>query len=214
MLAVLVLLKCQRMVHRDIVCQLQGRVMQRRATDSLNNTLWPAMLVRTTAFLFNHAARYCPSPLNLGPSTAGSVLAVALPLPPAKFSLSNSAPEDDDPVQLSFQLPQGASSFQRQLARLLRDKLKLPEFVLVLVFGVRPWVWLATAAWIFFAPIVAHYELGPLYVLGTICGLIFLNLGTRQAGEASAYSIFNQFRALPGQLTADEIDRQFRQGQM
>ncbi|PNH12785.1 hypothetical protein TSOC_000321 [Tetrabaena socialis] len=47
------------------------------------------------------------------------------------------------------------------------------------------------------------------------CSGIFTNLGTRRAGEASAYSIFNRgVQRLPGQLDAGEIDRQMRQGQM
>jgi hypothetical protein len=43
---------------------------------------------------------------------------------------------------------------------------------------------------------------------------IFLNLGRRNAGDASAYSIFNNFQRLPGQLDADVIDAQVRRGQM
>ncbi|KAK9800331.1 hypothetical protein WJX73_004053 [Symbiochloris irregularis] len=62
--------------------------------------------------------------------------------------------------------------------------------------------------------VLAYFELGPPFVLLTITCLIFFNLGTRTAGEASAYSVFNNGRRLPGQLTADELDRQLRQGQM
>lgn len=51
-------------------------------------------------------------------------------------------------------------------------------------------------------------------MLGTIMAIIYVNLGTRQAGEASAYSIFNQGRELPGQLNAGAIDDQMRRGQM
>jgi hypothetical protein len=43
---------------------------------------------------------------------------------------------------------------------------------------------------------------------------IFGNLGRRGAGDASAYSIFNNFQRLPGQLDADVVDQQVRRGQM
>ncbi|KAL0055170.1 hypothetical protein WJX82_008128 [Trebouxia sp. C0006] len=36
----------------------------------------------------------------------------------------------------------------------------------------------------------------------------------RQQGEASAYSIFNNFQELPGQLNAHRLDDQLRHGQM
>lgn len=75
-------------------------------------------------------------------------------------------------------------------------------------------VWLGLLAWILAAPLAAKFGVGELYVLGTIASLIFCNLGTRKEGEASAYSIFNEFQRLPGQLTADDLDRQVRTGQM
>ena len=57
-------------------------------------------------------------------------------------------------------------------------------------------------------------QVGPLYVLVTIVAVIFGNLGTRAQGEASAYSVFNNFRELPGQLNAGRLDDQLRRGQM
>lgn len=59
-----------------------------------------------------------------------------------------------------------------------------------------------------------HWQVGPVYVLGTMIAVIFVNLGKRKAGEASAYSVFNQGRELPGQLNAGAIDDQMRRGQM
>jgi hypothetical protein len=55
---------------------------------------------------------------------------------------------------------------------------------------------------------------GEIYVLLTLMTVIFCNLGTRREGEASAYSIFNNFRELPGQLNANMLDDQLRRGQM
>ena len=57
-------------------------------------------------------------------------------------------------------------------------------------------------------------QVGALYVLATLMLLIFMNLGTRKPGEASAYSVFNNFRELPGQLNANRLDDQIRRGQM
>ncbi|KAH9611498.1 hypothetical protein KSS87_013631 [Heliosperma pusillum] len=52
-------------------------------------------------------------------------------------------------------------------------------------------------------------------ILATGFATIFLNLGHRQAGELSAYSIFNEdFRELPGTFNADRVDRDIRTGQM
>lgn len=61
----------------------------------------------------------------------------------------------------------------------------------------------------------SYYSLGPVFILTAIIATIFANLGTRGEGQLSAYSIFNPgVRRLPGQLDADEVDRQMRQGQM
>jgi Uncharacterized conserved domain (SAYSvFN) len=57
-------------------------------------------------------------------------------------------------------------------------------------------------------------QLGPIYILGTMFAAIFLNLGKREPGQASAYTIFNNFRELPGQLNADALDQQLRTGQV
>jgi hypothetical protein len=61
---------------------------------------------------------------------------------------------------------------------------------------------------------LAAAQVGPLYVLASAAALIFANLGTRKPGEASAYSVFNGFRELPGQLNAAAMDDQLRRGQL
>lgn len=57
-------------------------------------------------------------------------------------------------------------------------------------------------------------QVGPIYILASIIAAMFLNLGKRQPGQASAYTIFNNFRELPGQLNADVLDQQLRTGQL
>ncbi len=63
-------------------------------------------------------------------------------------------------------------------------------------------------------PCCHRLEVGPVAFLVTIIVLIYVNLGTRRPGEASAYSIFNNFVRLPGQLTAEALDDQIRLGHM
>lgn len=51
----------------------------------------------------------------------------------------------------------------------------------------------------------------------TTSGFVFIasNLGTRKAGEASAYSIFNEgFQQIAGTFGAEHMDAQLRQGRL
>ena len=54
--------------------------------------------------------------------------------------------------------------------------------------------------WFALLPVLTKLDLGPVYVCLSIIVMIFFNLGKRKAGEASAYSIFNNMQQLPGQL--------------
>jgi len=88
--------------------------------------------------------------------------------------------------------------------RALRDRLGLPRWLANLLARV-PLVRLAS--WFVALRIAHERELGPVFVLATGFALIISNLGRRRAGQASAYSIFNDgFARLPGQLTADDVD--------
>ena len=83
------------------------------------------------------------------------------------------------------------------------------------LFSVRPVYYLLFVLWMIGSPVAARYDLGPLYILGTIFLLIVVNLGVRREGEMSGYSLFNEnVQALPGQLNADQIDEQIRHGRM
>lgn len=54
---------------------------------------------------------------------------------------------------------------------------------------------------------------GPLLLICAGIAAVFCGLGTRQAGTLSAYSLFNAgYERLPGQLSADDIDREVRGG--
>ncbi|GLU05439.1 hypothetical protein SLE2022_225400 [Rubroshorea leprosula] len=136
------------------------------------------------------------------------IVAVKPKPPPAGFDV------DDDDEDLRFQLPQSTSRWKKKLYSVLRNKLKLPDILLMAVFSFSLKVWALIVLWFMLAPIAHKWDLGPLYILGTGFCIIFLNLGKRQPGDDSAYSIFNEgFRELPGTLNADRLDRDIRAGQ-
>eukprot|EP00897_Mesotaenium_endlicherianum_P000027 jgi/Mesen1/10024/ME000073S09305 len=114
-----------------------------------------------------------------------------------------------------FKMPDHASCLERRLATYLRDTLRVPDPALVVFFWLRLRTWACILGWCLLAPIVQlRWELGPVYVIGTCFAIIFFNLGKKQEGDESAYSIFNEgFRELPGTLNADRIDRDIRAGQ-
>eukprot|EP00850_Spirogloea_muscicola_P008782 SM000047S16921 [mRNA] locus=s47:745081:746006:- [translate_table: standard] len=100
----------------------------------------------------------------------------------------------------------------------MRRWLKLPDFVLIVFFWLQLRTWICIILWFVAAPVMHHYQLGPVYILATCFAIIFINLGKRQAGEMRhvpvAYSIFNEnFQELPGTLNADRLDQDIRAGQ-
>ncbi|OAY24412.1 hypothetical protein MANES_17G013800v8 [Manihot esculenta] len=139
-----------------------------------------------------------------------SLIVAVKPKPPAKHLRDGFDFDDDD----LFQLPQSTSRWKRRLYFFLHDKLKLPDILLLALFSLSLKMWAVIILWFILAPVAHRWDLGPLYILGTGFSVIFFNLGRRQAGDLSAYSIFNEdFRELPGTLNADRIDRDIRAGQ-
>ena len=133
------------------------------------------------------------------------------PMPTHSAHDEDTAPEPED---TKVRLPVNASELDRKLLLKLRHEWHLPESALMVVFAVRLQTWLMFIAWLASIPIAHALSIGPLYILGTLILVIFKNLGNRQPGEASAYSIFNNFQELPGQLNAGRLDDQLRRGQM
>lgn len=142
----------------------------------------------------------------------GDTLVVAVkPKPPAKHIQNG---YEDDEEELKFQLPELNNGWKRRLFIILHDKLKIPDMLLMAIFSLRLKVWAVIIMWFILAPIAHKWDVGPLYILGTGFVIIFLNLGKRQQGDMSAYSIFNEdFRELPGTFNAERVDRDIRAGQ-
>ncbi|CAN1857442.1 hypothetical protein LINPERHAP1_LOCUS42500 [Linum perenne] len=149
-----------------------------------------------------------------------SLIVAVKPKAPAKH-LQDGCEDGDDLLQ-KFQLPQSTSPWKRKIYFFLGNKLKFPGKHLVILyiilaglFSLSAKQWAVIILWFILAPVANRWHLGPLYILGTGFAIIFLNLGRRQAGDLSAYSIFNEdFRELPGTLNADRVDRDIRAGQM
>ncbi|KAL6979837.1 hypothetical protein U1Q18_021493 [Sarracenia purpurea var. burkii] len=142
-----------------------------------------------------------------------SMIVAVKPKPPVKH-IRDGLDEDDDEEDLKFKLPQLTSGWKKTLFSFLRDKLRLPDMLLIAIFSVSLKMWAIIVMWFTLAPVAHSWDLGPLYILATGFAIIFLNLGKRQHGDMSAYSIFNEdFRELPGTLNADRLDRDIRAGQ-
>lgn len=141
------------------------------------------------------------------------IVAVRPKAPPKHIRAGYDEEEEDD--DLKFQPPETASGWKWRLFCILHDKLKLPDIILIAIFSLSLKAWAFVILWFIMAPVAHKWDLGPIYIIGTGFAIIFLNLGRRQAGELSAYSIFNEdFRELPGTLNAERLDRDLRTGQL
>ncbi|KAK3129296.1 hypothetical protein QOZ80_6BG0476610 [Eleusine coracana subsp. coracana] len=144
----------------------------------------------------------------------GDTLIVAVaPKPPANHLRGDD--DNDDEEELKFKIPQTTTRWKRKIFTFLRDKLRLPDIILMVLFSLSMKAWVIISMWFLLAPVAQKYGIGPLYILGTGFMIIILNLGRRQQGDVSAYSIFNEdFRELPGTFNAERIDRDIRAGQL
>uniref|UniRef100_A0A7N2N235 Ubiquitin-like domain-containing protein n=1 Tax=Quercus lobata TaxID=97700 RepID=A0A7N2N235_QUELO len=151
--------------------------------------------------------------VSLQLNSGDSLIVAVKPKPPVKH-VRDGFDDDDEEEDLKFQLPQSSSRWKRRLYSFLHNKLKLPDILLMAIFTLSLKMWVVIILWFILAPVAHRWDLGPLYILGTGFGIIILNLGQRQPGDVSAYSVFNEdFRELPGTLNADRLDRDIRAGQ-
>lgn len=73
----------------------------------------------------------------------------------------------------------------------------------------RAWMYITlwVATWMMFI----YLDFGSLWIILSLMLSMFFNLGTRKAGELSAYSVFNKdFKKLLGTLDARDIDNEIR----
>ena len=146
--------------------------------------------------------------------SADVVLVMVSRAPMPVHSAHDENAETPEPEDTKLRLPANASDLEKELLLKMRHDWHVPETALMIVFAVRLQTWLISFAWLASILIAHHFSVGPVYILSTLILVIFLNLGSRQQGEASAYSIFNNFQELPGQLNAGRLDDQLRRGQM
>ncbi|WOL13231.1 hypothetical protein Cni_G22000 [Canna indica] len=140
-----------------------------------------------------------------------SLIVAVVPKPPARYLQEA---DDDDDEDLKFRIPQSTNWLKKRIFLFLHEKLRLPDILLMAIFSISLKAWFGILIWFSLAPVAQKWGIGPIYILGTGFFIILLNLGKRQQGDASAYSIFNEdFRELPGTLNADRLDRDIRAGQ-
>lgn len=142
-----------------------------------------------------------------------TVLAVVAPRPPPpSHSLvrgrGNEDEDEDEELRVNYDsLP----SWQRPIVDFMRNRLRIPDPVVALCLMPTRRFWMVLFGWIAGWKFASVHGWGAVYLVSTIFVVIVFNLGTRSDGELSAYSIFNEgFRRLPGQLTAEDLDRQMR----
>ena len=78
-----------------------------------------------------------------------------------------------------------------------------------LTVSIQTWVYIILwfAAW----AAMIYIDFGSLWILLSMFGTIFLNLGTKKRGELSAYSVFNKgFKQLMGTMNAEQFDNEIR----
>jgi len=126
---------------------------------------------------------------------------------------SDGSDVDDDPRRVLQRMElQNYPVFDRKVAAFLLNK-GVPHMLVASIFLLQLKTYLAIVVW-YFCLRFLHLKFGhgPILVLMSMLFVIMSNLGRRQPGQESAYTIFNGFRALPGQLDADDVDRAIRRG--
>jgi len=55
-------------------------------------------------------------------------------------------------------LPANASATKKQIAAFLKQRLKMPDVSLIILFSVKPWAWTLLAAWLIGAPLASRLQ--------------------------------------------------------
>lgn len=74
--------------------------------------------------------------------------------------------------------------------------------------------WVLMCTWLMIWAGFLYFDFGSLWIIVSMIGGIFLNLGERKSGDMSAYSVFNAgFKQLLGTLNAEQFDCEIRHGE-
>lgn len=150
-----------------------------------------------------------------------TVLCVAAPSRQREHALTEvsgtpDADEDEDAElrHAAAEAEKGAEVWAKRLAAWLRREHRWPDWALLVVLSVRWRHVAAFAAWCAVARTLNGLGAGPPFVVLSGIALICTNTSTRKAGEASAWSVFNDGRSLPGAVDPQLLDDQLRRGQL
>ena len=130
----------------------------------------------------------------------------------------SSTPEaeyDEAESLLKLKLPLNAPSWQRQSLLFLKDRVRVPEPLLALIYRIGWKFWTVILVWMVLVKVSGPF-FGPVLIVASVFVLIFsTGFSQRAEGSLSGYSLFNpHVQRLPGQITADHLDGQLRRGQM
>jgi hypothetical protein len=119
---------------------------------------------------------------------------------------SSSDSDDDDDARDDDDSPLVLSRTRLFAYGVLVRNLRFPPWGARLLVSVSAGALAKLVAWVLLSQAFAYLEHAPLFLLLTGFYLIFTGLGTRRAGEPSAYSVFNGFNELPGTFNAARVD--------
>ena len=89
--------------------------------------------------------------------------------------------------------------------------IELGVFLLKFLSTVSAKTWLRIALWTFLWKLFIYIEFGSLFIIVTLFAAVFGNLGQKEAGDLSGYSVFNKgFKTLLGQSTGQQFDNEIR----
>ena len=97
-------------------------------------------------------------------------------------------------------------------ARVALRRAGVPDLFARLLVAISWRAWSTALIWLALCRLSHALDLGPVFVVCSGFVAIRRNLGDRKPGEASAYSIFNGFRELPGAFDAAAVDEHVRRG--
>lgn len=148
-----------------------------------------------------------PPTAQIPPSTSPSSGRGA---PPAFSSRRRRAGGDHDDV--SDDSDDDTPEARAAPARVALRRAGVPDLLARLLVAVSWRAWVGALLWLALCRLSHAFDLGPVFVVCSGFVAIRLNLGDRKPGEASAYSIFNGFRELPGAFNAAAVDEHVRRG--